>query len=141
MAESEIFAGEPALLRPEDQRHAAAAGELGVDKRRQLQKRNHGLLGLAMLERSGANHERAIGHGFGKAFHALRVFEQVRGADGGLRLAPVLLIRSNHGEAPEAKVRHRPRHRSYIEGIARRDENHFEACALFRSEQGVILAF
>ena len=78
MAESEIFAGEPALLRPEDQRHAAAAGELGVDKRRQLQKRNHGLLGLAMLERSGANHERAIGHGFGKAFHALRVFEQVR---------------------------------------------------------------
>ena len=141
VAESEIFAGEPALLRPEDQRHAAAAGELGVDKRRQLQKRNHGLLGLAMLERSGANHERAIGHGFGKAFHALRVFEQVRGADGGLRLAPVLLIRSNHGEAPEAKVRHRPRHRSYIEGIARRDENHFEACALFRSEQGVILAF
>ena len=41
VAESEILAGESALLRSEDKRHAAAAGELGVDMRRQLRKRNH----------------------------------------------------------------------------------------------------
>ena len=74
VAKSEIFAGEPALLWPEDQRHAAATGKFGADKRRQLRERNHGLLGLAVRAGSRANHQRAIGHGLGKALHVLRAF-------------------------------------------------------------------
>jgi hypothetical protein len=88
-----------------------------------------------MLERSGANHERAIGHSLRQALHAFRVLEQVRGADGRLRFAPVGLIRSDHGHAREAEVGHGPRRGSYIEGIARRDEDDVELVALGFGEQ------
>ena len=55
------------------------------------------------------------------AFYAFCALEEVRGADGGLRLAPVRVVGSHNCKARKAEVRHRSRRRSYIEGIARRD--------------------
>lgn len=57
-----------------------------------------------------------------------------------LRLAPMLLKRRHHGQPPKAEVRHGPRRRSYIEGIARLDQHHFDAFALGFGRQVVILA-
>ena len=57
----------------------------------------------------------------------------------GLRLAPMFLIRRDHAQVREAKVRYSPRRRSYIEGIARGDEYHCNAIALAFCEQDAIL--
>ena len=72
-----------------------------------------------------------------RRLRAFRVLEEIRGADGGLRLAPVGLVRGDHGEVREAEVGHGPRRRSYIEGIARGDEDDFDAVALGFGEQGM----
>ena len=67
VAIGEIFARQPALLRAKDQGHASAAGYFLLDERSERGQRNHRLLGLAMRERSGADHERAIGHSLRQA--------------------------------------------------------------------------
>ena len=133
----EVFAREAALLRAEDEGDAAVSGQLILNERRQLRQRNDRLLGLAMLERSCANDQGAIGYRVRQALRAFCVLEKVFGADGGLRLAPVRLIRGDDGEAREAEVGHGPRRRSYIEGIARRDEDHVETVAMGFGEQGI----
>jgi hypothetical protein len=50
------------------------------------------------------------------------------------------VIGSGDGEAPKAEVGHGPRRCSYIEGIARGDEDDFDAVALVFGEQDAILA-
>ena len=92
-----------------------------------------------MLERAGANDEGAVGYGIGEGFRDSCVLEEIFGADGRLRLAPVGLIGSDDGEACEAEVGHGARGCSYIEGIARRDEDDFNAIALVVSGQDAIL--
>lgn len=49
------------------------------------------------------------------------------------------LIRGDYGEAAETEVGHGARGGPNVERIARRDENDFEAVALFRREQEMIV--
>jgi len=65
--------------------------------------------------------------------------EEIFGVDGRLCLAPVRLVRSDDCEARKAEVGHSPCRRSYIEGIARGDEDDFDAVAFAFSEQDAIL--
>ena len=93
-----------------------------------------------MLEGAGAYDEGALGYGIDKRLRDPRVLEQIFGADGGLRLAPVRLVWGDDGKACKAEVGHGPGRRSYIEGVARGDEDYFEVVALVFSEQDDILA-
>jgi multiple antibiotic resistance protein len=137
LAKREVFACEAALLGAEDEGDAPAARELFLNERREFRQRNNRLLGLAMLERGCAHDQSAVGYRVREALRAFRVLEQVRSADGGLRLAPVFLQGSDDGQALEAEVGHGPRRRSYIEGIARRNEDDGDAVAMGFGEQGI----
>jgi len=57
MAVGEVVAGEPVLLRAEDEGHAASPGEFVADDRRERGEFNDWLLGLAGFERAGAEDE------------------------------------------------------------------------------------
>jgi hypothetical protein len=137
MAMREILLRKATFLRAKDEGYAIAARSLSAHQRRQFGQRNHWLLGLAMLERACAYDQRAVGYCLCQILGDFGVLEQVRGADRGLCLAPVRLIRSDDGEALEAEVGHGSRRRSYIEGIARGGEDYFEAVALRFAEQGI----
>jgi len=137
VAVREIFQGQAAFLRAEDESDVAAAGKLFLDEGRQFRQRNHRLLGLSVVERGCADDERAIGYRVGQGLSVAGILEKVRGANGRFRLAPMGLVGSNHGEAPETEVGHGPRRRSYIEGIARGDEDDVEAVAMGFGEQGI----
>ena len=139
VAAREIFLCEAPLFRAEDEAYAAAASELFLDERRQFRQRNDRLLGLAMLERAGANDQRAVGYRIREALRAFGVLEETFGMDGGLGFAPICFKGSDNGEAREAEVGHGSRRRSYIEGVARRDEDDFNAVALVLGEQDAIL--
>ncbi len=66
--------------------------------------------------------------------------EEGFGSYGGFGFAPVGLVGRDDGEMREAEVGHGPRRRSDIEGIARGDEDDFDAVALGFGEQGMIVA-
>jgi hypothetical protein len=63
VAEGEVFTGEAALFRSEDESDSAFASEFGMDHWGQGGKRNDGLLGFAVSDGSGAEDEGAIGDG------------------------------------------------------------------------------
>ena len=117
----------------------AATGNFVLKERRERGECDSRLLGLAMGERSGADHQRAIGHGIAECRRLPCVSEQFRRSDGRPRLAPVRLVGGNDGEPPEAEIRHRSRRRSYIEGVARGDKHYFDAVALGFGEQEMIV--
>ena len=48
-------------------------------------------------------------------------------------------VRRNHRETREAEVGHGARRRADVERIARRDQDDFEAVALFRGKQEMIV--
>ena len=56
--------------------------------------------------------------------------EQIGRADGGACFAPVRGVGGDDGEPVKAEVGHGAGRRADVEGIARGDENHFEAVAL-----------
>jgi len=127
VAEGKIVACEAAFFRSEDESDAAGFSlEDGCKQR----ERDDGLLGLAVGEGSGAEDEGAVGDGFLERLGCARGCEQLFGADGGFGFAPVGFVGSDDGEARETEVGHGARGRSYIERIARRDEDDFELVAL-----------
>jgi hypothetical protein len=139
MAKGEVSLREAALFRAENEGDAAAARDFFLYEWGEIWKRNDRLFGLAVRERAGANDKGAICQRVGEALRDSRVFEQFVGTNSGLCLAPVRLVWSDDGQAREAEVGHGSRRRAYIEGIARGDENHFNAIALVFGEQDVIL--
>jgi hypothetical protein len=126
---------EAVFFRAEDKGDAAAAGDFPLDEWGNIWQGNEWLVGLAVLERACAHDEGAIGYGICERLCVARALEQIFGVDCGLCLAPIRLIRSDDGHAGEAEVGHGSRGRSYIEGIARRDEDDFNAIALVFGEQ------
>ena len=135
MAKREVPAREAVLLRAEDQSHAAAAGKFGFDARPQIRQRDDRLLGCAAVEGAGADDQRRAGDGLGQGRRDSGALKEVFGADGRARLAPVGLVGSDDSKPRKAEVGHSPRRRSYIEGIARGDEDDLEAVALRFAEQ------
>lgn len=130
MAERKIVAGQAMLLWTEYEGHASASCNFIAHQRREIRQRNHTLLRLAMRQRAGANGERRVCERDLKGWEHACVLEKIFGADRGLGFAPVGFIRGNNGQARESKVGHRAGSRSYIEGIARRDEYYFEKIVL-----------
>lgn len=135
VAQGEVVTGEASLFGAEHESHAAAVSESLLDDRLQRGQRDDGLLRLTMRERSGANHEAAIGDGVGEAFRASGILEHLIGADGGLGFAPVGLVGVDDGEMGNAEVGHGASGRSYIERITGRDQDDGEAVALGRGGQ------
>jgi hypothetical protein len=127
------------LLRAEDQGDAPAAGEFPGGQRGQIRQRDDRLLGLAVGEGSGAGNKGAVGYCLGKIRAFDRVLEQFGCADGGASFAPVRRVGSGDREAGEPEVGHGARSGAYIEGIARGDENDFDAVELGFCQQGMIV--
>lgn len=130
MAMGEVVGGEATLFRAEDERDAAAAFELTVDRRGEMGQRDDLLLGFAAGEGCGADHERAVGDGLLQGCGFAGLGEELRRPDGGFGLTPVRLMRRHDGQAAQAEVSHGAGGRSYIEGIARRDEDDADAVEL-----------
>jgi hypothetical protein len=130
VAEGEVVTGEAVLFGTEDKGDAASASEFGMDRWGQGWKKNDGLFGFAMSEGSGAEDQGAIGQRLFEGCDPECALEQGLGPNGGLGLAPVRFEGSDDGEAREAEVGHGSCCRSYIEGIAGRDENDGERVAL-----------
>ncbi len=83
-----------------------------------------------MLKGAGADDEGAVGYCIGKGLRDSRVLEQFFGTNSGLCLAPVGLVWGDDGQVREAEVGHGSGRCSYIERVARRDEDYFNAVAL-----------
>jgi hypothetical protein len=139
VAEGEIGAGESALLRPEDQGHAAAAVQLMPDQRGESGKRDDGLLRLAARESAGAEDEGGLRNGFREALRAARVPEQLLGAHGRAGFAPVRLEGRDNGEMREAEVGQGARCGANVERIARGDEDDGNPVELGGGGQGTIV--
>ena len=127
MTEGQVFSREAVLFRAEDEGDAATAGELLQHEIGQIGKGYHWLFGLAVGEGSGAEHEGAVGDGLGEGGSLGCCGEQVGGADGGAGFTPVRGVGCDDGKAREAKVGHSSGDCSYVEGVARGDENDVEA--------------
>jgi len=98
-----------------------------------------GLDGFALVEGAGAEDEGAVGDGFGEGFVNFGVAEQVGGAHGGFSLHPVHGERGNYAETAEAEVGHGAGGCADVEGVARGDEDYFDAVGLGGGKQGLIL--
>lgn len=135
MAMGKFLAGKAALLRAKNKCSTAAAGDLLMDPRRQVWKRNYRLLRPAMGEASGTGYEAAIGDGFGKSGAFGGALEQAGSAYGGTRLPPVGPVRRNHSQARESEVGHRAGGGANVERIAGGDENDEKPVALGAGQQ------
>ena len=127
MASSEVIASEAALFRAKEDSDAAAACDFALDDGRQIREGDDRLVGLAAIERCGADDEGGIGDGLGDGCRFVGGLQKIFGANGGFGFAPVVFIRRNDGKAIEAEVGHGASSRPYIEGVARRDEDDGEA--------------
>jgi hypothetical protein len=134
MAEGEIVAGEAALFRAENDRDAVGALTF-LDEIREKGELDDGLVRLAVGDGRGSDNESAVGDRLLEGVDAAGVLEQSFRANGRFGLAPVWLIRGDDGEAGEAEVGEGAGGCSYIEGIARRDEDDVEVLALGWGEQ------
>ena len=76
-----------------------------------------------MADGGGASDEPAIGYGFSDSGKDLSIFENVVGVDGGSSFFERDVIGIDKAQLCEAEVAHGARHGSYIERIARRDQN------------------
>lgn len=91
---------------------------------------NNALLRFAVGQGSGACHQRAVAHGISKLVADRCARKNFRSAHGRLCFAPVRRIRGNYGKARETEIRHGPRRRTYVEGVTRRHEHHFNLSEL-----------
>src|SRR5215469_15123632 len=139
MAVREIFAGEPVLFGSEDDRDAAAAVKLGIEKLRRFIETNNLLFRFAVCQRAGANHESAVANRLGERGKLARVLEKVGRADSRARLAPMRFVGRDDGQIGKPEVCHGAGHGTDIQGIARRYEHHVEAFALGFCEQRTIV--
>lgn len=92
-----------------------------------------------MRERAGADGERAVGECLREGGDLARTGEELRSADRGTGFAPVWFVGGYDRKASKAEVGHGAGCGSNVKGIARRDEDDFDAIALFRCEQDIIL--
>jgi len=95
--------------------------------------------GFALVERAGAEDEGAVGDGFGEGFKDFGVAEQVGGAYGGFGFHPIHGEGGDYAQAAEAEVGHGAGGCADVEGVARGDEDYFDAVGLGGGEQGLIL--
>ncbi len=77
------------------------------------------MMQFAFAHRGGADHQAAVGDGFGHAAEDLRIQQHLRGANGGARTEVGGFPRSNQPKIPEAEVAHRTRRRADVQRIAR----------------------
>jgi hypothetical protein len=135
MAAGEVFAGEAALFRAEDQGDAAAAVDFTAEGGAKLGKRDDWLFGLAMGEGSSAGDEGAIGEGLGERSAFSSVFEDLWRADCRAGFAPVGRVGRGYSQTSEAEIGHGTGYSSDVEGVARRDQDDEETVALGGGEQ------
>ena len=102
-------------------------------------KRNHGLFGLAMRERAGADHEGAFFHCFCERCGFAGTLEKLWGSDCGAGFAPVRGIGGCNGKVFKAKVRHGASNRSDIEWIARGNKDDADVVELILEQQESIV--
>jgi methylthioribulose-1-phosphate dehydratase len=131
----QVIAGEPVLLRPEDESDAARRSKCLSCSRGKLRQGKNRLLGFAVFERPGARDQRALGNCFGKRSALARIQEQLRRADRRPCLPPVRRIRRNHSQPCEAEVGHGPRRRTDVERVAWAYQDDVDAVAMGLSEQ------
>lgn len=78
-----------------------------------------GMLQVTMADRSGSNHQRAIGNRFGDGFEFFGMGQHIRGAYGGASILKRHFVGIHHPQMEESKVAHCPGGRANVEGIAR----------------------
>ena len=97
------------------------------------------MFGLAVGKRPGAGDEGALSDCLGEALRASCVFEELWRTYGRSRLAPVRDIWRHHNKLGKGKIGHRARHRTDVEGVARRYENNIDPVALGLGKQELIV--
>jgi len=72
-----------------------------------------------MADRSGSNHQRAIGNRFGNGFEFFGVGQHIRCAYRGASILKRHFVGIHHPQMEKSKVAHCPGGRANVEGIAR----------------------
>ncbi len=132
---AEVFVGEPALLRTEEQGDAGR-GKVFADEGRTLFKAPDRVLQFAEAGSSGSNDEGAVRDGFGHGFELLCADEHRRGSDGGTRFAKRQFIGIHDTKMEETEVAHGAGGRADVERVARIDEDDAQAVELGSGGQG-----
>jgi len=77
------------------------------------------MLQVTMADRSGSNHQRAIGNRFGNGFEFFGLGQHIRGADGGASILKGHFVGIHHPQMKKSKIAHCPGGRANVQGIAR----------------------
>ena len=107
MAMAEVFIREAKLLRPKQNRDGTYSEMLAYRASARLETAQR-MLQIAMANGSGADHERAVGHGVRDGCIFLRAGQNLRAAHGGTRLTKGAFERIHNPQVRTPEVAHRP---------------------------------
>jgi len=139
VAPGEILAREAVFFRAEDEGDAACAGQLLCNDGSERGQGDDRLLGLAAVDRAGAEHERRCCDGLGKGRGEPRRGEQKLGVDGRAGGAPGGVVGVDDGQSREAEVGAGAGRGADVERVARADENDVErGVLLFGGQENIV---
>ena len=130
-----ILIREAEFFRSEQQRARASCQVLANEGSPRLQALER-VLEIAMTDRGGSDHKRAVGNRFGHGFEFLGVGEDIGGADGGASILKRHVVRIHYPQMRKAKVTHGASRGTDVEGIARIYQHNTQAIEFSRNRQG-----